>query len=50
MRSRNTYAEPYRIKMIEPIKLRDRKTRTKLIEQAVYNLFNLKAEDVCSYR
>ncbi len=46
MRARDKYAEPYRIKMIEPIKQKDRQTREKLIEQAHYNIFNLKAEDV----
>ncbi len=46
MRARDSYAEPYRIKMVEPIKLKDRETREKLIEQAYYNIFNLKAEDV----
>ncbi len=46
MRDRNLYAEPYRIKMIEPIKIRDRKTRENLIVEAGYNIFNLKAEDV----
>jgi len=46
LRDRNLYAEPYRIKMIEPIKIRDRKTRENLIVEAGYNIFNLKAEDV----
>lgn len=46
MRNREMYAEPYRIKMIEPIKIRDRETREKLIVDAGYNVFNLKAEDV----
>lgn len=46
MRERETYAEPYRIKMIEPIRQKDRKIRKKLIEEAYYNVFNLRAEDV----
>ena len=46
MRSRDSYAEPYRIKMIEPIRQKDRQTREKLIKDAYYNMFNLKAEDV----
>ena len=46
MRSRDSYAEPYRIKMIEPIRQKDRQAREKLIKEAFYNLFNLKAEDV----
>ncbi len=46
MRERETYAEPYRIKMVEPIMVRDRETREKLIAGAGYNVFNIKAEDV----
>lgn len=46
MREREQYAEPYRIKMIEPVKIRDRDTRKKLIVEAGYNVFNIKAEDV----
>ncbi len=40
------YAEPYKIKMVEPIKTTTREQRAKLIEEAGFNLFNLKAEDV----
>ncbi len=46
MRERNLYAEPFRIKMIEPIRQLSRAEREKLIESAGYNVFNLKAEDV----
>ncbi len=46
MRDRDSYAEPYRIKMIEPIRQKDRQTREKLIEEAAFNVFNLKAEDI----
>ncbi|HSW34985.1 MAG TPA: tryptophanase [Candidatus Limnocylindrales bacterium] len=46
MRDRELYAEPYKIKMIEPIRIRDRETREKLIADAGYNVFNIKAEDV----
>jgi len=46
LREREQYAEPYRIKMIEPVKIRDRDTRKKLIVEAGYNVFNIKAEDV----
>ncbi len=46
MKSRNLYAEPYRIKMVEPIKLKERSEREKLIREAHYNIFNLKAEDI----
>jgi tryptophanase len=46
LRDRELYAEPYRIKMVEPITIRDRETREKLIVDAGYNVFNIKAEDV----
>ena len=38
--------EPFRIKMIEPIKLIDNNARKSAIKTAGYNLFNLRAEDV----
>ena len=38
--------EPFRIKMIEPIRLIDRSAREAALKQAGYNLFNLRAEDV----
>jgi len=38
--------EPFRIKMVEPIRQTTRKERDKLIAAAHYNVFNLKAEDV----
>lgn len=40
------YAEPWRVKMIEHVKMLNRDERQKKIEQAEYNLFNLAAEDV----
>jgi len=40
------YAEPWRIKMIEPLKTLTREERAQKIKEAEYNLFNLKAEDV----
>jgi tryptophanase len=40
------YAEPYRIKMIEPLSRSTRKEREGWIEEARYNLFNLKSERV----
>ncbi len=40
------YAEPWRIKMIESMKMLSREERAQKIEEAEYNLFNLKAEDV----
>ena len=39
-------AEPFRIKVIEPIKMTTKAQRQKLIAEAGYNVFKLKAEDV----
>jgi tryptophanase len=38
--------EPFRIKMIEPIRLVDRAERETALQQAGYNVFGIKAEDV----
>lgn len=38
-------AEPFRIKMVEPIKMLSRKEREEKIKTAHYNLFNLAGED-----
>ncbi len=38
--------EPFKIKMVEPIKMLDRKERLIRIQEAKFNLFNLKAEDI----
>jgi len=40
------FAEPYKIKMVEAIKLTTKEDRIKKINEAGLNLFNLKAEDV----
>ncbi|MGA8941121.1 MAG: tryptophanase [Thermoactinomyces sp.] len=39
-------AEPYKIKMIEPLNIISREDREKALKEAGYNLFNLKSEDV----
>ncbi|HEY5642478.1 MAG TPA: tryptophanase [Woeseiaceae bacterium] len=41
-----TIIEPFRIKMVEPIKLTSREERTALIREAHYNTFQVRAEDV----
>ncbi len=41
-----TVIEPFRIKMVEPIKLTTRQQREELIRKAHYNPFMLRAEDV----
>lgn len=39
-------AEPYKIKMVEPLKIRTKEERIRLIKEAGYNPFLLNAEDV----
>jgi tryptophanase len=39
-------AEPFKIKMIEPIRLIPRRERMRRIEEAEYNLFRLKPDDI----
>jgi tryptophanase len=45
-RQRDEYAEPYRIKMVEPIRQTTREEREELIRQAGYNLFSLPSNAV----
>ena len=40
------YAEPFKIKMVEPITILTREERLAKIKEANYNLFSLKSEDV----
>lgn len=44
--ARNYVAEPFRIKMVETIKMTTPEEREQLIKEAHYNLFNLRGEDV----
>ncbi|MCT4631452.1 MAG: tryptophanase [Firmicutes bacterium] len=44
--SRNYVPEPFRIKMVETIKMLTREEREQRIAEAKYNLFNLRGEDV----
>jgi len=44
--NKDILAEPYRIKMIESIKITTREERKERIKAAYYNVFNLKSDDV----
>src|SRR5579871_2895729 len=41
-----TIIEPFKIKMVEPIKFTTRGEREAILQQAHYNLFQIKAQDV----
>lgn len=43
---RRPWAEPYKIKVVEPLKMTSQKEREVFIKEAGYNTFLLRSEDV----
>ena len=41
-----TIIEPFRIKVVEPIRMTTREHREKVLQRAGFNVFNINAEDI----
>ena len=46
MKTRKTIIEPFKIKVVEPLVMKNRAERERILKEAHYNLFLMKAEDV----